>query len=140
MKKTLFAVFASFAFAAAALAQDVVTVQTVTADGPTVDVPVFIRDTSGTPLGVDKPAGSKIQSLSIKVAYSPAAAVSSVSFSRAGITAGPSNSAADVTGNRHAKCSQTYAVGALPRSSRSARSGAEPGGPTDRTEFGRKRW
>src|SRR5437867_10397996 len=87
MKKTLFAVFASFAFAAAALAQDVVTVQTVTADGPTVDVPVFIRDTSGTPLGVDKPAGSRIQSLSIKVTYAPAAAVSSVTFSRAGITA-----------------------------------------------------
>src|SRR5882672_5870466 len=88
MKKTLLAIFASLAFAAVAAAQDVVTVQTVTADGPTVDVPVFIRDVSGTPLGVDRPAGSKIQSFSIKVNYSPAAAVSSVSFSRAGITAG----------------------------------------------------
>ena len=88
MKKILLAVFVSLALATVAAAQDVVTVQTVTADGPTVDVPVFIRDTSGTPLGVDKPAGSKIQSLSIKVAYSPAAAVSSVTFTRAGITAG----------------------------------------------------
>jgi hypothetical protein len=87
MKKILLAVFASLTFAAIAAAQDVVTVQTVSADGPTVEVPVFIRDTSGTPLGVDRPAGSKIQSLSIKVNYSPAAAVSSVTFTRAGITA-----------------------------------------------------
>jgi hypothetical protein len=69
-------------------AQDVVTVQTVNATGTTVDVPVYIRDTGGTPLGMDRPAGSKIQSFSIKVSYSPAAAVSSVTFTRAGITAG----------------------------------------------------
>jgi hypothetical protein len=67
--------------------QDVVTVGTVTSAGPTVDVPVFIRDTSGTPLGIDQPAGSRIQSYSIKVNYSPASAVSAVSFTRAGITA-----------------------------------------------------
>src|SRR5437660_1323698 len=88
MKKILLiAVFGSLALAAAAAAQDSVTVGTVSADGPNVDVPVFIRDASGTPLGVDRPAGSKIQSFSIKVTYSPASAVSSVTFGRAGITA-----------------------------------------------------
>jgi uncharacterized protein YjdB len=71
-----------------ASAQDVITVGTATADGPMVDVPVFIRDTSGTPLGMDQPASSRIQAFSIRVTYAPAAAVSSVSFSRAGITAG----------------------------------------------------
>lgn len=74
--------------ACAAAAQDVVTVGTVTADGPTIDVPVYIRDVAGTPLGMDKPASSRIQAFSIRVNYSPASAVSSVSFSRAGITAG----------------------------------------------------
>src|SRR5690349_7376747 len=86
MKKILIAVLGGLAIAGAAAAQDVITVGTVTADGPTVDVPVFVRDTSGTALGVDKPAGSKIQAFSIKVTYSPAAAVTSVSFSRAGVT------------------------------------------------------
>lgn len=66
---------------------DVVTVATV--NGPqfsTVDVPVFIRDRSGTPLGLDQPPGSRIQSYSLKVNYAPASAVQSISFSRAGIT------------------------------------------------------
>src|SRR5437773_6810181 len=81
-------VLASLFLAGAAAAQDVVTVGTATAHGPTVDVPVFIRDAAGTPLGVDRPAGSKIQSFSIKVTYAPASAVTSVTFSRAGITAG----------------------------------------------------
>jgi uncharacterized protein YjdB len=70
----------------AATADDV-TVGTVSANGSTVDVPVYIRDVAGSPLGMDRPAGSKIQSFSIKVDYSPASAVSSVTFSRAGITA-----------------------------------------------------
>lgn len=74
--------------ASPAAAQDVVTVGTVTSSGSTVDVPVYIRDRSGTPLGMDRPAGSKIQSFSIKVNYAPASAVASISFSRAGITAG----------------------------------------------------
>jgi hypothetical protein len=87
MKKILLAVLGTLVFAGAAVAQDAITVGTMTADGPTVDVPVFIRDASGTPLGVDRPAGSKIQSFSIKVNYSPAAAVGSVTFTRAGITA-----------------------------------------------------
>jgi Bacterial Ig-like domain (group 2) len=70
-----------------AKALDSVTVGTITTSATTVDVPVYIRDTSGTPLGVDQPAGSKIQGISIQVNYAPAAAVSSVTFSRAGITA-----------------------------------------------------
>jgi hypothetical protein len=70
--------------AAAQLLQDVVTVATVSGFG-TVDVPVYIRDVSGTSLGIDQPPGSRIQSYSIKVNYT--AGVSSVTFSRAGITA-----------------------------------------------------
>src|SRR5437764_13553670 len=67
--------------------QDIATVGTV--NGPqfsVVDVPVYIRDTSGTPLGLDQPPGSRIQSYSLKVNYSPASAVQSITFSRAGIT------------------------------------------------------
>jgi hypothetical protein len=55
--------------------------------GAAVDVAVYIRDTSGTPLGIDQPAGSRIQSYSLKVDYAPAASVQSVTFTRAGITA-----------------------------------------------------
>jgi hypothetical protein len=74
--------------AGSAAAQDVITVGTVTADnGPTVEVPVSLRDASGTPLGMDQPAASRIQAFSIRVTYSPASAVSSVTFSRAGVTA-----------------------------------------------------
>jgi len=68
-------------------AQDVVTVGSASADGPTVDIPVSIRDRSGTPLGMDQPAASRIQAFSIRVTYAPASAVSSVTFTRAGITA-----------------------------------------------------
>lgn len=82
------AVLAALCFAATAIAQDVITVGTVTANGPNVDVPVFIRDASGTPLGMDQPPTSRIQAFSIRVTYSPASAVSSVSFTRAGITTG----------------------------------------------------
>jgi len=70
----------------AAAQADVVTVGSVTAAGAVVDVPVYIRDTSGTPVGIDQPAGSRIEAYSIKVNY-PAASVQSITFSRAGITA-----------------------------------------------------
>lgn len=72
---------------AAAQAVDTVTVGSASAP-PTgsVDVPVFIRDSSGTPLGIDQPPGSRIQSYSLKVDYAPASAVSSVTFTRGGIT------------------------------------------------------
>ena len=85
MKRSL--LFLLLVLAGSLFAQDVVTVGTVTASGSSVDVPVSIRDVSGTPLGMDRPAGSKIQSFSIKVDYAPASALTSVSFSRAGITA-----------------------------------------------------
>jgi hypothetical protein len=66
---------------------DTVTVATVNGPvGGVVDVPVYIRDASGTPLGLDQPPGSRIQSYAIKVTYSPASSVSSVTFTRAGIT------------------------------------------------------
>jgi len=70
------------------LPQDIVTVAIV--NGPQfslVDVPVYIRDTSLTTLGLDQPPGSRIQSYSIKVNYAPASAVQSITFTRAGITA-----------------------------------------------------
>jgi hypothetical protein len=66
---------------------DVVTVATV--NGPqfsAVDVPVSIRDRSGTPLGLDQPAGQHIQAYSIKVTYTPASAVQAITFTRGGIT------------------------------------------------------
>ena len=87
-RSTLFAVaLLSLLATIPTAAQDAVTVQTVTASSNTVDVPVFIRDVSGTPLGRDQPAGSKIQGISIRVLYAPASAVQSVTFTRAGITA-----------------------------------------------------
>lgn len=73
---------------AAVVIPDTVTVATVNgAAGSTVDVPVYIRDASGTPLGLDQPPGSRIQSYSIKVSYAPTAPVQSITFTRAGITA-----------------------------------------------------
>ena len=83
----LLALFA--ATSALGQAADSVTVGTVNvaAAGSTVDVPVYIRDVSGTPLGIDQPPGSRIQSYSLTVNYAPAAAVQSVTFTRAGITA-----------------------------------------------------
>ncbi|MEA2570705.1 MAG: hypothetical protein QOI24_2706 [Acidobacteriota bacterium] len=80
-------VLSSFMPVTVMAAADVVTVGSVNATGTTVDVPVFIRDVAGTSLGVDQPAGSRIQSYSIKVTYAPASSVSSVTFTRAGITA-----------------------------------------------------
>ena len=68
---------------------DVITVATV--NGPAfsvVDVPVSIRDRSGTPLGLDQPAGQHIQAYAIKVNYAPASAVQSITFTRGGITTG----------------------------------------------------
>jgi hypothetical protein len=77
-------------WAAPAAAQplpDVITVGTVAANGPVVVVPVYVRDVAGTPLGIDQPFGSRIQAFSIKVDYPVSPFVSSVTFTRAGITA-----------------------------------------------------
>ena len=82
--------FLSLLSAAPAVGQSVADVVTVgsgsAAPSSTIDIPVSIRDVSGTPLGIDQPAGSKIQSYSLKVDYAPAAGVQSVTFTRAGIT------------------------------------------------------
>jgi hypothetical protein len=67
------------------LPSDVITVGTVSGQG-VVAVPVYIRDTALTPLGIDQPAGSRIQSFSIRVSYAPTAAIQSITFTRAGIT------------------------------------------------------
>ena len=83
----LLALLGALPAAAAVLQPDVITVGTVTASSGIVNVPVYIQDLSGTPLGVDQPPGMHIQSYSIKVNYAPAGAVSSVTFNRAGITA-----------------------------------------------------
>jgi hypothetical protein len=72
----------------AVVVPDVITVGAVSGQqGATIEVPVYVNDLSGTPLGMDQPAGSKIQGLSFKVTYSPTAAVSAIAFSRAGIAA-----------------------------------------------------
>jgi hypothetical protein len=90
LSRLIFAAAVVFALVPAgsllAQAQDVITVGTVAGAG-TVNVPVYIRDASGTPLGIDQPAGSRIQSYSIKVDYSLPANVSAITFGRAGITA-----------------------------------------------------
>ncbi|HSY50771.1 MAG TPA: hypothetical protein VLC46_18340 [Thermoanaerobaculia bacterium] len=88
LASALFALLFALLATLPAAAQDAVTVGTVTASGNTVDVPVYIRDKSATPLGRDQPAGSKIQSYTLTVDYAPAASVQSVTFTRAGITAG----------------------------------------------------
>lgn len=61
--------------------------------GTVVRVPVFIRDTSGTPLGVDQPAGSRIQAFSFRITPTPASAIATdgsgnllVTISAAGLT------------------------------------------------------
>jgi len=84
-------------FAASLHAQDVITIGgpciAGAAPGSTVTVPVYIRDMTGTPLGVDQPAGKKIQAFSFKVAVSPASAIASdsgglkVNVTQAGIAA-----------------------------------------------------
>jgi hypothetical protein len=56
--------------------------------GQSFVVPVYARDVSLTPLGVDRPAGERIQSLSYKVTFTPASSIASKLFARAGITAG----------------------------------------------------
>ena len=72
---------------AAAQAVDTVTVGTVVANGPVIVVPVFVRDSSGTPLGIDQPFGSRIQAFSLKVDYPASPFITGVTFTRAGITA-----------------------------------------------------
>ena len=56
--------------------------------GTTVEVPVSVRDASGTLLGGDVGGGRSIQALAVVVQVSPPSAVTSVTFQKAGATAG----------------------------------------------------
>jgi len=90
MKRVLYTILVAGILAALPMAgqpADVVTVGTVLgAAGGTVDVPVYIRDTSATPLGIDQPSGSRIQSYGLTVNYAPTAPVQAITFTRGGIT------------------------------------------------------
>lgn len=51
-------------------------------------VPITVSDAAGTPLGIDRPAGKRIQAFAITARFSPAAAVSSATLARSGLLAG----------------------------------------------------
>ena len=89
IRRFLLVAVAGALFAGAAIAQplptDVVTVGTVSSNASVINVPVYIRDTAATPLGIDQPAGSRIQSFSLRVTYA-SPAVQSITFTRGGIT------------------------------------------------------
>jgi|SRR5581483_2342044 len=84
--KKIFILLLLIAPAAFAQLSDIVTIGSGSQAGYQITVPIFIRDTSGTPLGIDQPPGSRIQSYSIKVNYAPSASITSVTLTRAGIT------------------------------------------------------
>ena len=54
----------------------------------TIDVPIYVRDLSLTPLGIDRPAGQRIQRMNFTVTASPAAGIANLVISRAGIAGG----------------------------------------------------
>lgn len=55
--------------------------------GSVTSIPIYVRDVSASPLGVDQPAGARIQGLAFRVDF-PAAAVSAASVVPSGITTG----------------------------------------------------
>ena len=70
-------------------ASDGLTVGSLTAtSGSVAAVPVYVRDVSGTPLGMDQSADDRIQGFGFKVTYAPTSAVSSATFARAGVLQG----------------------------------------------------
>jgi hypothetical protein len=70
-------------------ASDVLTVGTLSApSGSVAAVPVYVRDVAGTPLGMDQAAVNRIQGVGFKIVYSPASAVSLVTFTPAGVLQG----------------------------------------------------
>lgn len=69
-----------------ASAQDAVRIGTPSGVGP-YTVPITVSDVAGTPLGVDRPAGEKLQAFAVTVRFTPASAVASASFSRIGLLA-----------------------------------------------------
>lgn len=96
MKRTfgvLAVIFAAcLGLSGAAFAQDVVTLANgaacIAADpGDTVMIPIFVRDTGGTPLGSDAGAGNRIQGLSFEIVFDPLSFTAS-DFQRGGVTTG----------------------------------------------------
>ncbi|HET7433378.1 MAG TPA: hypothetical protein VFN10_01560, partial [Thermoanaerobaculia bacterium] len=83
----LFALFAA-ALALSLAAQDVMTAGSSSAPaGAAVRIPIYLRDVSGTPLGVDAGAGKRIQGISLAAKLSPASAP--LSFEPSGVLPGP---------------------------------------------------
>lgn len=68
-------------------AQDAVRFGIPSGTGP-FTVPITVSDAAGTSLGVDRPAGQRIQAFAITVRFTPAAAVSSATLVRVGLLAG----------------------------------------------------
>jgi hypothetical protein len=68
-------------------AQDAVRFGIPSGTGP-FTVPITLSDSAGTPLGVDRPAGERIQAFAITVRFSPASAVTSATLVRSGLLAG----------------------------------------------------
>lgn len=66
-------------------ATDVLTVGSVTSPAGTIRVPLYVRDTAATRLGVERPAGERIQAIGFRVFFEPAELVGSASFARAGV-------------------------------------------------------
>ncbi|MHB8800014.1 MAG: hypothetical protein ACYDBY_16280 [Thermoanaerobaculia bacterium] len=71
----------------AATGQDAIRFGVPSGAGP-FTVPITVSDTAGTPLGVDGPAGQRIQAFAITVRFTPPAAVTSATLGRAGLLAG----------------------------------------------------
>lgn len=70
-------------------ASDSLTIGTLAAPlGSVAAVPVYVRDVADSPLGMDQAAVNRIQGIGFKVVYSPASAVSSVTFTPAGVLQG----------------------------------------------------
>jgi len=87
--RSAWTIFALVASSLSIQAQDRLTVGGLSGGpGSSVQVPIHVRDVSGTILGMDQPPGSRIQGLAVKVVYTPAAAVATVAMDRAGIIAG----------------------------------------------------
>ncbi len=56
--------------------------------GDTVEVPIYVRDLGSTLLGVDQPAGNKIQGFTFQVQFQPQWSVQAISAYHSGTTAG----------------------------------------------------
>jgi hypothetical protein len=67
-------------------AQDVLSVASATATTDVIELPVYVRDVSATPLGVDQAAGSKAQGVAFRVNITPANAVKAIYYARGGVT------------------------------------------------------